>query len=411
MQVTETLSEGLKRGFNVVLPAADIEAKRAKRLAEVAKTVSLPGFRPGKVPMTVVKKRYEGAITAEILEESVNAAATQVLTDRNLRTASQPQIEIVSLADGQDVVFSINAELLPDITMPDFAAITLTRLKAEPSDESIDKTLAEISKRQQTFTTLEGDDVVPAEIGHTLTVSYVGKIDGVAFEGGTGNDADIELGGTGYIPGFAEGMVGMKPGDERQINVTFPENYGSKELAGKAATFDITAKALKKAQPVEINDEFASTMGFDSVEDLRKAIASSMQREYDQASRLRLKRELLDALAGMVTFDAPDSMVESEFSQIWQRIEQDRASGQVDDEDAGKDERSARGDEGAEQEYLHHRPGGQKLHPAKNAAQMRRRLAQAHHDQHVNRRQQLDQRGADGGGQHDDGQWPGAGGV
>ena len=338
MQVTETLSEGLKRGFNVVLPAADIEAKRAKRLAEVAKTVNLPGFRPGKVPMTVVKKRYEGAITAEILEESVNAAATKVLTDRNLRTAAQPQIEIVSLADGQDVVFSLNAELLPDITMPDFAAISLTRLKAEPTDESIDKTLAEISKRQQSFTTLEGDDIVPAEIGHTLTVSYVGKIDGVAFEGGTGNDADIELGGTGYIPGFAEGMVGMKPGDERQINVTFPENYGSKDLAGKAATFDISAKALKKAEPVEINDEFASSMGFESVADLRKAISSSMQREYDQASRLRLKRELLDALAGIVTFDAPESMVESEFSQIWQRIEQDRASGQVDEEDAGKDD-------------------------------------------------------------------------
>ena len=160
----------------------------------------------------------------------------------------------------------------------------------------------------------------------------------MAFEGGTGNDADIELGGTGYIPGFAEGMVGMKPGDERQINVTFPENYGSKDLAGKAATFDISAKALKKAEPVEINDEFASSMGFESVADLRKAISSSMQREYDQASRLRLKRELLDALAGIVTFDAPESMVESEFSQIWQRIEQDRASGQVDEEDAGKDD-------------------------------------------------------------------------
>ena len=338
MQVTETLSEGLKRGFNVVLPAADIESKRAKRLAEVAKTVSLPGFRPGKVPMTVVKKRYEGAITAEILEASVNEATTKLFGDRNLRTAAQPQIEVVSIADGQDVVFNVTAELLPEISMPDFASIELTRLKAEPTEDAIEKTLGEISKRQQSFVTLEGDDVVPAEIGHTLTVDYVGKVDGVAFEGGTGNDADVELGGSGYIPGFAEGMVGMKPGDERQINVTFPEAYGAKELAGKAATFDITAKALKKAVPVEINDEFASTMGFENVEDLRKAIASSMQREYDQASRLRLKRELLDALASRVDFLAPDSMVESEFAQIWQRIEQDRASGQIDAEDAGKDD-------------------------------------------------------------------------
>ena len=146
MQVTETLSEGLKRGFNVVLPASDIDAKREKRLAEVAKTVNLPGFRPGKVPMAVVKKRYAGAVTAEILEESVNTATSQVFSERNLRTAAQPKIEIVSIEDGKDIEFKIDAELLPDITMPDFAAIALTRLKAEPGDESIDKTLGEIAK-------------------------------------------------------------------------------------------------------------------------------------------------------------------------------------------------------------------------------------------------------------------------
>jgi len=338
MHVTETLSEGLKRGFNVVLPASNIDAKREKRLAEVAKTVNLPGFRPGKVPMSVVKKRYAGSVTAEILEESVNEATTKIFTERNLRTAAQPKIEIVSIEDGKDVEFKIDAELLPDISMPDFAAISLTRLKAEPGDESIDKTLGEIAKRQQSFVDVEGDDVVPAEIGHTLVVDYVGKVDGVAFDGGTGNDASVELGGSGYIPGFAEGMVGMKPGETRQINVTFPAEYGAAELAGKDATFDITAKGLKKAVPVELNDEFASSMGFESIEDVRKAISGSMQREYDQASRLRVKRDLLDALAALVSFPVPESMLESEFSQIWQRIETDRASGQVDAEDAGKDD-------------------------------------------------------------------------
>ena len=338
MQVTETLSEGLKRGFNVVLPASDIDAKREKRLAEVAKTVNLPGFRPGKVPMSVVKKRFAGSVTAEILEESVNEATGKIFTDRNLRTAAQPKIEVVSIEDGKDVEFTIQAELLPEIALPDFAGIELTRLKAEPDAESIDKTLSEIGKRQQSFVDLTGDDVVPAEVGHTLVVDYVGKIGDEAFQGGTGNDASVELGGSGYIPGFAEGMVGMKPGEVRTINVTFPAEYGAKELAGKDATFEITAKALKKAIPVELNDEFAATMGFENLEDVRKAISSSMQREFDQASRLRIKRELLDALAGLVSFPVPESMLEAEFGQIWQRIEQDRAGGQVDDEDAGKDE-------------------------------------------------------------------------
>jgi trigger factor len=211
-------------------------------------------------------------------------------------------------------------------------------LKAEATPEDIDKTLGEIAARQRDMVTLEGDDVVPAEIGHVLTVDFVGKIDGVPFEGGTGNDMDVELGGSGFIPGFAEQLVGMKPGDERQINVTFPPDYGAKELAGKSATFDITAKALKRPGVVELNDELATKLGFENLEDVRKAISSSMQREYDQLSRLRIKRELLDALAKLADFPTPDSMVDAEFAQIWERIEADRAKGEADSEDAGKDE-------------------------------------------------------------------------
>ncbi len=338
MQVTETLSDGLKRAYNVVLPVSDTDAKREKRLAEVAKTVNIPGFRPGKVPMGVVKKRYAGAVTAEVLEESVNEATTKVMQDRGLRSASQPKVEIITLEEGKDLEFKIEVELLPEITMPDFASIKLTRPKAEASPEAIDKTLGEIATRQRELVTLEGDDVVAAEIGHVMTVDFLGKVDGVPFEGGTGTDMDVELGGTGFIPGFAEQMVGMKPGDARVIDVTFPAEYGSKDLAGKAATFDITAKALKKAINPELNDELASKLGFDSLEDVRKAISSSMQREYDQLSRLRIKRELLDALAKIVDFPVPESMVASEFEQIWQRIEADKAKGEADAEDAGKDE-------------------------------------------------------------------------
>ena len=342
MQVTETLSEGLKRSYNVVLPASDIDAKRDKRLAEVAKTVNIPGFRPGKVPMGVVKKRYAGAVTAEVLEQSVNDATTQVLSDRGLRSASQPKVEIVTLEEAKDLEFKIDVELLPDIVMPDFAAVELTRVKSEPTAEAIDKALGEIATRQRELTLLEGDDIVPAELGHVMTVDFLGKVDGVPFEGGTGSDMDVELGGTGFIPGFADQIVGMKPGESRVIDVTFPAEYGAKELAGKAATFDITAKALKKATTPELNDELATKLGFDSLEDVRKAIASSMQREYDQLSRLRIKRELLDALAKVVVFPVPDSMVEGEFAQIWERIEADRAKGETDAEDAGKDDAQLR---------------------------------------------------------------------
>lgn len=338
MQVTETLSEGLKRGFNVVLPAADIDAKREKRLAEVAKTVNIPGFRPGKVPMGVVKKRYAGAVTAEVLEESVNEATNKVMTDRGLRTASQPKVEIVSIEEAKDLEFKIELELLPDITMPDFSSVELTRLKAEPSDEAIDKTLGEIASRQRELVLLEGDDIVPAELGHVVTIDFLGKVDGVAFEGGTGTDMDVELGGSGFIPGFAEQIVGMKPDEEKVIDVTFPAEYGAKELAGKAATFDIKAKAIKRAVNPELNDELASKLGFENLEDVRKAISGSMTREYEQMSRMRIKRDLLDQLAKIADFPVPESMVEGEFAQIWERIEADRQKGEADAEDAGKDE-------------------------------------------------------------------------
>ncbi len=342
MQVTETLSQGLKRSFNVVLPATELQKLREARLVEVAKTMNLPGFRPGKVPMALVKKRYSGAVMAEVLEDSVNKATNQLMTDRGLRSATEPKVEIVTLDETRDVEFKVDLELLPDVTMPDFASIALTRHKAEPSPESLDSALSEIAARQRSTVTLEGEDVVPAEVGHILTVDFLGKINGVPFEGGTASDADVEIGGSGFIPGFAEQLVGMKPGDEKIIEVTFPAEYGAADLAGKAATFDITAKALKRATTPVLDDAFAEQLGFANLDDVRKAVASSMQREYDQLSRMRIKRELLDALSKLVDFPVPDSMVENEFGQIWQRIEADRAKGEMDAEDSGKDETTLR---------------------------------------------------------------------
>ena len=341
MQVTETLSEGLRRGFSITVPAADIEGKRTAKLTEIGKTIRLPGFRPGKVPMNLVRQRYGTAIMSEVLEESVNSATQQVLNDRGLRAAGQPKVDVTQIAEQQDLQFNLEVELLPEVPMPDFAAVHLTRLKAEPSPESIDTALAEIAGRQKELEPVTEDR--GAQTGDTLTVDFVGKVDGVPFSGGTGTGMPVELGGAGFIPGFSEGMEGMKPGEERQISVTFPEEYHAKELAGKPATFDLTATALSSSKPAAIDDALATKLGLDSLDALREAIASQIQREYDQVSRLRLKRDLLDTLAKGAAFEAPPSMVEQEFAQIWQRVEADIKDGKQDEEDRGKDEATLEG--------------------------------------------------------------------
>jgi trigger factor len=340
MQVTETLSDGLKRAYTVVVPAADIEGRRAKRLEELGKTLRLPGFRPGKVPTSVVKQRYGQAVAAEVLEESVNEATQQVLNERNLRSAGQPRVEVTELAEARDLEFKLELELLPEIKLPDFGSIELTRLRAEPSAEAIDRALAELARRQRK---LEDAEPRPAVKGDVLTIDFTGKVDGKVFPGGTGTDVDVEVGGPGFIPGFSEQLEGLAPGESRQLQVQFPDNYGVKDLTGKAATFDVTAKKLKVAHVPPVDDALAKELGFEEgLSEVRQAITAQMQRELDQLSRLRLKRELMDALAARVDFPVPQGMVDTEFEQIWQRVEADRKAGREDEEDRGKDEATLR---------------------------------------------------------------------
>jgi trigger factor len=345
MQVTETLSEGLKRGFTVVVPSTDIEDRRTAKLAEISRSLKLPGFRPGKVPERVVRQRFGTAVMAEVLEDSVNEATQQVLSDRGLRAATQPKVDVVSLPEAaatpkdaappKDLEFTVEVELLPDITAPDFTAISLTRLNSEPEAEAIDKALAEIANRQRV---LEPAEPRPAVKGDTLTVDYTGRIDGTPFPGGAATDADIEVGGPNFIPGFTEQLEGMAPGETRTIEVTFPEDYGTRGLAGKLAQFEIVAKALKTASIPAIDDALAETLGFDTLDDVKGAISRQMQREFDQLSRMRIKRDLLDRLSKDADFPVPASMVDGEFNQIWGRIEADKAAGRLDDEDKGKDD-------------------------------------------------------------------------
>jgi trigger factor len=344
MQVTETLSEGLKRGFTIVVPAADIEQRRVARLTDLGRTLRLPGFRPGKVPLPVVRQRYGNAVTAEVLEESVSRATQQVLSERGLRPATQPRVDLVSqdlgLGTATDLEFNVELELLPEIVLPDLAAISLTRLKSEAADDTVDKALADIGARSRAF-----EDITPEELGdrgvakgEALVLNYTGRIDGVEFAGGSASDVPVEVGGDGFIPGFTDQIEGMRPGETRVIDVTFPDPYTSAELAGKAAQFEIAGKKIQRIVPTPLDDAFAQKLGLTSLDELRRNVMRRIQSEYDQLARLRLKRELLDRLADLVSFAVPPSMVETEFSQIWQRLEADRKEGRQDDDDKDKDD-------------------------------------------------------------------------
>jgi len=350
MQVTETLSEGLKRAYTVVVPAADIESKRTARLASLGKTLALPGFRPGKVPPTVVRQRYGTAVTAEVLEASVSEATQQVLSERGLRPALQPKVDVVSLdvagATAKDLEFKVELELLPEITLPDFGAISLTRMKVEALPETVDRALGEVARRNRELAPITPDELGDrgAAKGEVLSVDYVGRIEGVEFPGGTGNDIDVEIGGGGFIPGFSEQLEEVKPGETRTIEVTFPAEYGVPDLAGKAATFEVTGKKLSRSMVPDLDDALAKKLGFDDLSAMREAVTRRIQGEYDQLSRLRLKRQLLDALADVAKFASPEGMVEQEFGQIWQRLEADRQAGRLDDDDKDKDEETLKSD-------------------------------------------------------------------
>ncbi|MBL6455176.1 trigger factor [Belnapia sp. T6] len=338
MQVTEVANDGLKRAYTVSVPAADIAAERTRRLNELGRELRIPGFRPGKIPASVVKQRYGQAVMSEVLEQSVNKATQQVVTDRGLRPALQPKIELVNFADGADLEFKVELELLPEIPMPDFAGIEVERLKAEPSDEQVEKTISTIAARNRNL-----EDITEergAEKGEVAVCDFTGTLEGDAepFPGGTATEMPIEVGGAGFIPGFTEQLEGIKAGETRTIQVSFPEEYGAKELAGKAASFSVTCKALKKPVDPAIDDELAKTMGFEDLEKLKEAVRSSLQQEYDNLSRLKVKRSLLDGLAERASFPVPEGMVEAEFAQIWQRIESDLKAGRLDEDDKGKDE-------------------------------------------------------------------------
>jgi trigger factor len=336
MQITETKAEGLKREFKVVLPADQIEEQVNTKIAELTRTVRIPGFRPGKVPASLLKKKYGPSVLGEVIEQMVGDSSNRTVTDRGLRPATQPKIEITSFDEGTDLEYTMAFELMPEIGPVDFSTVALEQLVTEPSDEDIGKSLQRIADSQRTSKAIASKR--KSKKGDILVIDFVGRVDGEEFDGGKAEAYELELGSNSFIPGFEDQLVGAKAGEKVMVNVSFPEEYGAENLAGKAAEFEVDVQAIHQPVPAEVDDELAKKVGLDDLEALKKTLREDHEREFKQISRMRLKRTLLDALAEEHTFEVPEGMVESEFEAIWNQFEEQRKSGKAPDDeaDAGK---------------------------------------------------------------------------
>lgn len=326
MQVTETANDGLKRQFKIQIPASDISGEVEKRLDEMGKTARLPGFRPGKVPKSLLKKQYGQALMGEIVERRVNETSQKTIDERGLRPAAQPRVEITKFAEGEDLEFSVDLEILPEIAQPDYAAIELERMKVEVTEEMVSETLERMAKQsREKKPAAEGK---AAAKGDVVVIDFLGKIDDKAFENGSATDFELELGSNAFIPGFEDQLVGAKAGDKRDVKVNFPDEYGAKELAGKAAVFECTVKQVMEFADRAIDDELAKANGFDTLDALKKAVRERLEQEFAMVARARTKRQLLDALAAKADFAAPPSLIQTEFDAIWQRVDEARKQGE-----------------------------------------------------------------------------------
>lgn len=335
MNITETSTDGLKRSFRIVISAQDIAAKNAARLEEVRQTVQLPGFRPGKVPLSVVQKRYGGSVLAEVLEALLEDSSRALVSERGLRPALQPKIDVEKYEDGGDLAFNMTLELLPDIEPGDLAAIELERPVADVPDDKVTESLTRIA--ETTKTTEPVTDDRPAANGDVVVIDFDGSVDGEKKPGMKGEGYELELGSGSFIPGYEEQLVGAKTGEHRSVVVTFPEQYHAPELAGKEAVFEVDVKEIRASVVPPLDDEFAKKVGLSGLEELTKMVRERMEREYAGVSRLRVKRQLLDKLAETHDFTVPEGMVDIEFQGIWERLQEEIKAGQA-GEDADKSE-------------------------------------------------------------------------
>ncbi len=350
MQVTETLSQGLKREFTVVIPASDLAQRLDSQLAEMKDKVRINGFRPGKVPTAHLRRVYGRSVMAEVLQTAINEANRKIVEDNNLKLALEPKIDFptdqaeveAALEAKGDLTVGVKIEILPTFDVGNFDDVEITRLVAEIPDAEVQQTLDRMASQNRTYAAR--DEGAAAETGDKLAMDFVGKIDGELFEGGSGEGIDIVLGSGSFIPGFEEQLVGAKVGEQRTVNVAFPENYTATHLAGRDASFDVTVQSISAPGELVMDDEFSKQFGFDSLDKLKDAIRSNIERDYTRASRDKLKRSLLDALDRKYSFELPEGLVEQEFSGIWTQVENEQKSGGKSFEEEGTTEEAARAD-------------------------------------------------------------------
>jgi trigger factor len=322
MQIVETANEGLKRAYTVTIPAKDIASRIAGEVEKMAPQVRMPGFRPGKVPVNLLKKMHGPALHQEALNTSIREAMDALVAEQKLRPAMQPDVALgAGYEEGRDAEIQVSLEVLPQIDAPSLDGLKLEKLVVPVSEGEVDEAVGRIAGQQKAFT--DAKKGKKAETGDQVTVDFVGKLDGVEFDGGSAQDQAIELGSGRLIPGFEEQLVGVKAGEERQITVTFPEDYPAENLKGKDATFDITVHAVKVAGETLIDDDFAKQLGLESLEQLKGLLRGQLEQETSNLTRTQMKRALLDQLAAGHDFDVPPTMVESEFQQIWEQLKQE----------------------------------------------------------------------------------------
>jgi trigger factor len=348
MQVTETVNEGLRREFRVVVPAAELDGRLVERLSSLKDEVRIKGFRPGKVPVSHLRRMFGRSTMAEILQAILAEVARETLAKRGEKAAAPPDYRLPEDAEATeniltgkaDLDYTMAYEVLPKIELGDFKAIAVERPVVEVADKEVDDQLRQLAENARAFATKAG----AAETGDRITVSYVGKIAGEEFEGGRDDNVSMTIGDGQFIPGFSEQLVGLASGESRTITVVFPEDYAARNLAGKEATFDVEVKAVASADPVAIDDQLAERLGLQSLEALRDTVRQQIVQQYSFATRQRIKRQLLDRLDETHRLELPPRMVEQEFEAIWRQVVSELTSSGKTFEDEGTTEEAARAD-------------------------------------------------------------------
>jgi trigger factor len=341
MQITETVSQPLHREFTVVIGATDLDAKLTGKIAEIQPKMHLKGFRPGKAPVSFLKKTYGKSLMGDIVNEAINESSEQVLKEKEIKPATTPRVDFVNpldnvIAGKADLEFTMKVDLMPDFELTNLSELKAERLVADVNDESVEEAVKRLADSQKTYS--DKGEGATAEKGDAVAIDFEGSIAGEAFEGGKAQDFDLTLGSGSFIPGFEDQLIGAKAGEDRTVNVTFPENYGAANLAGKEAQFAVKVKAVKSASDVTIDDELAKQVGVDSLDELKNRIREQLQGEYGRVSRTHLKRRILDALDSAHHFDLPQGMVDAEFNAIWAQVEAELKREGASPEDEGKSE-------------------------------------------------------------------------